>query len=489
MEHNKKTNLEVIDFALTEKGTPLKVKTTDNDGRPVWTWMANGDDRLVITEPGVYPYRGGVIEVSGEGPTITPLTITTLDFDEEVPDNTIWSPVKVDIQTEEAVLSTLSGSVQSTNNKIYSPVRVSIPQQAYALTSLDATISASNNTIYSPVSINIPTEAKVFTENVENVTPPNNKIWSPISVRIPVATVEWDDDEPGYVLKNRVNTDAFWGGATSGLLYTSDLTSTMSAFSTRHLGTYFSAVGLETNKIYTGKRWGYLTYPLVSSSSDTQNQIKAMADLVAMGSITEAFGVTLYSGYHYQYDNLSQVTYSGHTLWDWIFDVDKGTSMLVKAVEIANTQAADSIQSAHGYGIEGLQLISDNGFRAQTTNGNPYFSNWNDLKLLHFTFDYSGDLQRCDGNLFKNIPHLTTVYIGNLDYTRMDNASSFLTNCPDLQYVIVDAATQLAWLTTLPHLQSKITPEEKYMNWFVESSLGPHQWWDFDNWQWVTQTT
>lgn len=455
MEHNKKTNLEVIDFALTEKGTPLKVKTTDNDGRPVWTYLANGDDVLVITSPGVYPYRGGVIEVSGEGPREVPLTITTLDFNEEVPEDTVWTPVKVDVPKEEKVFTSTQGGMPVTapTDKIWSPIRISIP---------------SNTPLYTSAVPSTNHYAFKFKNMITNFFDTNTS-----------GEVEGyiTDVQPTFI-------ESIVTNQTLGVIFNTQVISDTDNNPIQFTATSFTKYG----------KVGKDTDVIASDAS----QISALVETQRSSGITPMTAFSKYVGYYIYsgssaLSNPTDMLYSfrGVTFYEWLFDTDLDTYGYINGMGVFDRSLADLLQGYHGYGIKAITLTgnsTDNTpYSITTTSGNPYFANFQDLEYLRF-LPGLGNEQVFSGDMFKNMTKLKAVILDMYpsDDLHFLNPDEFLSGCTALETIYTGDTYEFnAWSTffdnnNLPGLKAKLTTNTLPVNWMRQDTTGINNnvWWD-----------
>lgn len=128
MSNNQNTNLHVLEFQMGDLGTPVKIRSCNNEGQATTTWLANGDDRISIDTNGSYPYRGGFIDVEVEGGiTGQPFTITQNGV-YDVPVGIKYDPITVEVDAPQTTLTssvdasylTLEGEEDS--NLFYSPI-------------------------------------------------------------------------------------------------------------------------------------------------------------------------------------------------------------------------------------------------------------------------------------------------------------------------------------------------------------------------------
>lgn len=172
MEQNKNTNLNVLDYALTDKGTPLKVKTYDNEGHPVWSYLANGDDVFTIDENGRYRYRGGVIQVQVDGfPMTEPYTFYDNVANVDVPADIKYDPITVALPFKKLI-----NADKITTNGIYRPEDYGQDPDGHDYKGFDV------------VEVDIPVltpSPKTYRENIANDEAPSGFYYSPITVALP----------------------------------------------------------------------------------------------------------------------------------------------------------------------------------------------------------------------------------------------------------------------------------------------------------------
>lgn len=422
MEKNKLTNLDVMDFAMTEKGTPLKVKTRDNNGQAVWSWLANGDDRFTITDNGVYPYRGGVIEVDVSGGSSTQeFTAYTNNTTIDVPSGLRYDPINIALP-----MKTLENETALRYNGTYTPTGTDASGHAYQG--------------FSKVVVNVPPASPTFSTN-----PPSSGGYSfnYTNMITNFFNSSFTGEVEGYITYSMPNL----GGADSGVM-----------FNTQTMGSPIDNSGIfASNTVYGKVGMASSTVPsnaaqimslvehssYVAGSSDPSTQYSKYVGYYLNGASTDS------SDYFSNYSDMSYL-YRGHPLYEWLFDTDLSTYGYIDHMAIGNTNMADVIVNAHGYGIKAIHihatgLPTQSVFSYDTTSGIPYFTNFDDLECLYFTLN-AGGIRAINGTMFSSIPHLKMVYLDIPTECVSVNVTNFLAMCPDLSTIHTpDTESYNAW--------------------------------------------